>query len=291
MNLKKKILKPVRILIFLLSMIFLQQAHGQDTIVYKGFLIINNDSEVYPYTLKYSTDDKNVSGFSITNENLIDETKNLIQGFYDKKTKSMLIEELAIVNTNSSESLDNFCFLKLELMKKKNALKGNFTGYFKDSTICAEGEVLLMKEKVLNRKLKKLNNKLAKLDTAKIKAEISKSHLNNKVNPLKMTHQDIYSMSMEGPFVLSIWDEKKEDGDMISVLVNGVIILDNFVIKNEKHNIKFEKLNKRTSIKIIAKNTGDQPPNSINISLVSSKKNITLKGKLNKSEHLFIELN
>ena len=294
---KKKNLKPVRILVFLLSILFLQQSYGQDTIVYKGFIIINNDSGVYPYTLKYVNENNDISGVSVTNENLIDNTTNIIKGFYNKKTKSMLLEEQAIINTNSSESLDRFCFLKLELIKKKNALKGDFTGYFNDSTICAEGEVFLVKEKVLNRKLKKLNNKILKLDTDTLKAEISKANLENKfsdkkpVNPLKMTHQDAYAIHIEDSFVLSLWDEKKEDGDMISVLVNDSIILDNFVIKNIKHKIKFEKIKTPTSIKIIAKNTGDQPPNSINMQLVSLKRNVTLKGKLNKSEHLYIEVN
>ena len=134
---------------------------GQDTLIYKGFLIIDSSGEMYPYELQFFQNEEVIRGISITNQGHKDETKNQIKGLYYAKRKSLSIQEMSIVETNSTEELDVFCYLELDLIKTKKKLKGTFMGYFNDSVVCAQGEVFLIEDKILKKKLKKLNKKLS----------------------------------------------------------------------------------------------------------------------------------
>jgi len=293
----KYFLKSQYLILVLFTALGAYQSFGQDTVIYKGFVSVNSSAAVYPYTLKLYQIDYKVKGISITNEGLKDETINKIEGFYNSKNKSMIIEEKAITQTNSVENLDSFCFLTLDLVKKKKNLKGDFVGYFNDSTICSEGKVLLMEDKIMRKKIKRLNKKLSKIDTVKFKKMVKnpgflKKNMNFKeINLLKMTHQDSCYISVSEAFIFSVWDEKKEDGDIIKVIVNNEVVLDNFVIKNQKHKINFKKPNQTTKIKVIAKNIGDHPPNTVTMEIKSNNEDFLLKAKLNPSEYVYIEVN
>tara|TARA_S200000501_G_C20783206_1_gene726009 strand:- start:44 stop:910 length:867 start_codon:yes stop_codon:yes gene_type:complete len=271
--------------------------YGQDTIVYKGFVIVNSSGATYPYELQFAQNDKEIEGFSITNQGFQDETKNRIKGLYYGNKKSLNIQEMSIIETNSIEELDAFCYLQLDLIKNNKKLNGTFIGYFNDSIVCAQGEVFLMEDKILKKKLKKLNKKLSKIDTVELKKiienpDIFKKKINmNPIDSLNMIHKDTCSISVTSPFVFSIWDDKKEDGDLVKILVNNEVILDDFMLKNEKHNINFDDNTEKTSIQIIAKNVGDTPPNTVTIEIHSNNQVIPLKGKLKKNEYIQIEIN
>ena len=76
--------------------------------------------------------------------------------------------------------------------------------------------------------------------------------------------------------VLEIWDAGKEDGDIVSIYVDGKLVLDKFMISHETKRIEVELLNKLTEFRIEAMNIGDISPNSANIKLFDSNKEIDL---------------
>ena len=272
-------------------------SYAQDTLIYQGFLVIQDTGTMYPYKLKISQKKSNIEGFSITNENLNNETTNKIIGSYIKKDKILELQEQHIVETNSTVSLNNFCFLQLNLKMKKKELKGSFVGYFNDSTICSTGDVLLLEDRVIQKKIKKLEKVIPKEELKKIQDEINK-HVVDKNEPNQvvditepLSNNDIFSVSFSDPFTFSVWDSQTEDGDMIKVLVDDRVLLDDFVITNTKHVIKFYDYKKTSYFKIIAKNIGSRPPNSVNIELKSNKKEIQLQTKLDSSEFVYIKIN
>ena len=270
-------------------------SYGQDTLIYKGFLTVNSSGATYPYELKISQNDKEIEGFSITNQGFKDETTNRIKGYVNKK--SLFIQEMSIVETNSEEELDVFCYLELDLRKNNKNLNGTFVGYFNDSLICAQGEAFLIEGKILKKKLKKIEKILSKKDTAELNKIIKTPDILNKkidipiVDPLNMTNEDILSISILKPFIFSIWDAKKEDNDTVKILVDNEVILDDFCLKNKKHQINFEFNSKKTFIKIVAKNVGITAPNTVNIEMSSGDQVFLLQGKLKKDEYLQIEIN
>ena len=68
-----------------------------------------------------------------------------------------------------------------------------------------------------------------------------------------------------------IWDANKEDGDKITLIINGNTVLNNFKTKNKRKKIKYKLQDGENIIEIKATNLGASPPNTSRIELVDSK--------------------
>ena len=73
-----------------------------------------------------------------------------------------------------------------------------------------------------------------------------------------------------------IWDAGKEDGDVISIFVDGNNVLKNFTIAHDVKRVEIDLENRLTEIRIEAVNEGSIPPNTANIKLYDSNKEIDL---------------
>ena len=67
--------------------------------------------------------------------------------------------------------------------------------------------------------------------------------------------------------ILQVWDNNKEDGDIISLKLNGEWILKNFRVKKSKNEIRLSLTKKDNLLVLHAENLGDQPPNTAAISI------------------------
>ena len=70
---------------------------------------------------------------------------------------------------------------------------------------------------------------------------------------------------------LLIWDSNIEDGDKITLTINGVIILNNFKTTNSRKKVKYRLNDGENTIEIKATNLGSSPPNTSRIELIDSK--------------------
>src|SRR6056300_914810 len=125
-----------------------------------------NDSTVITYLINFSEKDGNVTGYSITDLLGPDETKNIIKGSYDVKTKEFSFKEDDIEYTKSEYLPQDFCYIhfngKLKISNKSSFIKGRFNGLFKNNQACIDGEIHLVGSEQLYLKLNKLDQKIAK---------------------------------------------------------------------------------------------------------------------------------
>ena len=156
-------MRCVIILHLLLISVF---SFAQTDINYSGALILNNNT---PISFKLELIEKQgvVNGISITNIGTKDETKSEIIGLYFKSDKSFQLQETKILKTKSESELNTFCYITMNLsfkgLFKAKRLEGTFIGNFLDSTECARGKVILMKEENLNKKIEKIHKKIEKI--------------------------------------------------------------------------------------------------------------------------------
>lgn len=103
----------------------------------------------------------------------------------------------------------------------------------------------------------------------------------------KITGDKEHSVSNE-KIRLQIWDNNKEDGDIISLKLNDNWILTNFSLKKEKYTIDVELRGNENQLVLFAENLGSIPPNTAAISIDDGKeeKTIILNSDLNKSERI-----
>ncbi len=91
---------------------------------------------------------------------------------------------------------------------------------------------------------------------------------------------------------LQIWDNNKEDGDIISLKFNGTWILSNFLLKKEKYKIELELKQKDNQLLMFAENLGSIPPNTAAIAIDDNVlvRTFMLNSDMSKSESVKIIL-
>lgn len=239
------------------------------TFSYLGTLILSNNT---PISFQLELEEQNgiVNGYSITNINTPDKTKSEISGLYFKSDNSFQLQETQILQTSSEVPLNTFCYLNLDLAFKgkfgSKRLEGTFIGNFLDSTQCASGKIILMEEKKLIKKIEKVKKKIDK------KANKTLAETNQMQQTKILKDGDNFTVKWESNKVkLYIWDANQEDGDKITLKINGDIILHDFETKNKRKKLKYQLEDGENIIEITSTNLGASPPNTSRIELVDSK--------------------
>ena len=239
------------------------------TFSYLGTLILSNNT---PISFQLELEEQNgiVNGYSITNINTPDKTKSEISGLYFKSDNSFQLQETQILQTSSEAPLNTFCYINMNLAFKgkfgSKRLEGAFIGNFLDSTQCASGKIILMEEKKLIKKIEKVKKKIDK------KANKTLAETNQMQQTKILKDGGNFTVKWESNKVkLYIWDANQEDGDKITLKINGDIILHDFETKNKRKKLKYQLEDGENIIEITATNLGASPPNTSRIELVDSK--------------------
>lgn len=268
------------ILLILLS----NTVQSQDTSVYIGSLITSNNIPI-SFKLEFQEQNGIINGFSITNIDTKDETKSEIVGLYFKTDRSYQIEETQIIQTNSEEPLESFCYVKMNLTIKgrfgSKRLEGTFTGNFIDNEECASGKIILLEE----YKIKKILEKIEK----KIEKEKKKVTTIKKISVIK-SGDDLSINWKSKKLIIKIWDANKEDGDRVDLLINNKIILQNFKTKSKPKKIKLKLKKGINTVYIKATNEGSSPPNTSRIELIDNNTKYPILIQLEKNKSVNIKI-
>ncbi len=91
---------------------------------------------------------------------------------------------------------------------------------------------------------------------------------------------------------INIWDDRREDGDIVSLFFNGEAVLEEYKLENKVKTIKLVLgINRTNTLVLYAHNLGEQPPNTAAISINDGKqtRRITLSSDFEGSEAITIE--
>ena len=88
-----------------------------------------------------------------------------------------------------------------------------------------------------------------------------------------------------------MWDGNKEDNDMINIYVNGKLVEENLVIRNQKKTINIPFKGETAFIRILAVNEGTEIPNTVNFMFKNINNQNSFLSTLNKGEEFTIEFN
>ena len=244
------------------------------------------------FALELYEKDGNVSGYSITNKNTVDETKSEVQGIYFKKDRKFQIQETQIITTKSEAPINSFCYIRMNLQLKsmlnQKRLEGNFTGNFLDSSLCAEGKIILIEKSIIERKIKKIKKKIKKTENK----EFAKKNDSSRIIQTQIIKDgDNINLSWKSKFlILKVWDSNQEDGDKINLKINNNVILDNFETKNKPKKIKYRLVKGENIINIQAISTGSSPPNTSRIELIDKNKKYPILTQLEIDKSAIIKI-
>lgn len=281
---------------FFLFLFFLTNA--QEKYEYIGALKLNgNDKTVITYRLVFYESNGKLSGYSVTDLGGSHETKNTISGNYNSKTKAIDFKEESILYTKSTLSSSTFCFVnfagKIKLVDDSSKLTGDFKGLYQNKQKCIDGTLLLIGSAKLYKFFNKINNKLQKTNRVD---EATKK----KVNPLRVMDslkvnnlikdQNLTVFTKFNTMELILWDSEVEDGDIINVYNNDVLVLKEYHLVNKKKKIIVNIEKGKNVFKIEAVSEGDLKPNTTTIQLLDSDRTFDLVSSLKKSENASITI-
>lgn len=282
-------MKRYLILIFIITFskhLFPQQNYEFN---YIGTLIINANKPI-TYSIHFNKFNNKVKGYSVTNIGNENETKSDLSGMYFKNDKSYQLIENSVIETKSKENISNFCFVRMELFEKgkfnKKRLEGNFTGYFNNDTICANGTIILISKNKFEKKLKKIDKKLKKIDKLISFNDVLK---NDKKTILKSGDQ--YSIFCKNKKIkIEISDADLEDGDKIQLKINDIIVLENYTTTTKTKTITYNLKKEETYIQIKSISDGTSPPNTSVVKIIDGENINPVVAKMNKNQIIEIKL-
>jgi hypothetical protein len=248
------------------------------------------------YRIVFVENNGKISGYSITDLHGENETKNRIEGTYNKKNNQFVFEEKEIDYTKSKISQIDFCYVHYTgkvTLNDKGTLKGNFNGIFKNGTKCVNGSLNLVASAKASARVSKVNKKIQKSKKVD-QATKDRINLNGVLDSLKvnvLNKDEITSVFLNSATAdLEIWDAGKEDGDKIAVYVNDKPVLANYTITHEKKVIKLQLGDKEATIKIEALNSGTIPGNTAKFKLIAPGKEVELMTQLDKDSFTTIKV-
>lgn len=239
------------------------------------------------YTYKLCISDSNgiITGYSITDLMGPNETKTSVKGTINWEKKTIDFRETKLLYTKSKEDKSQFCYLNahVKMIKKQKALclKGSFTGYDERKAECAKGSLMLISAQDLLAKLTKMagtrdTSKDPVLNAEQV-AEKKQQLMGQATTPAQLQNviaiepgKSLDVLCGSNKVKLSIWDDKINDGDVITLLHNGQVILDNYRITGKRKELEIElSATGNNVLKIVAINEGSEPLNTARIKITS----------------------
>ena len=275
-------------LLFLISNSFFGQANYE----FFGILKLNGDSKsMISYRINFEEKNGKIKGYSITDLEGDHETKNVITGTYDAKSKIFNFKENEILYTKSTFSQNSFCFInyvgKIKLVNKNSKLEGDFKGIFKNNSTCINGTLSLIGSDKIYEKLNTMSKKIqnSKKIDQKTKNEVNPVQFMDDLKLNKLTKNQNMSVVWEDKKIkIEIFDAGKEDGDKINLYNGTKLILSNYEITNKKKIIEFEIEKDNLEFTIEAVSEGTIAPNTAKVILVDKNRSFELMTNLSKSE-------
>ncbi|MFC4721846.1 hypothetical protein ACFO5O_05920 [Geojedonia litorea] len=280
----------------IIILLFNSSMFSQNFEEYAGAIKLS-DTAIITYKVFFKIDKSKVTGYSLTDLGGEHETKSNLVGFYDANKNKLSFKEVGIVYTKSIITQNDFCHIHFDPVNykagKTSYFKGTFKGRYNDGQECIDGEIFLNSVEKINSRMEKVTKKVNRSnrinDSIKDKFNNLKIMESLSLNMLKADR--VLSVFSESNSInLEIFDGGQEDGDVISVKINGHTVLEHFTISSKRKIIPIKLLHNKTSIELIAQTVGTISTNTAVIEINDGKNNIRALTNLKVGESTKIDV-
>jgi hypothetical protein len=281
---------------FIFFLLSFNLAYSQE-VELTGAIVIGN-SELMSYRIFYTLNSKNeLSGYSIADLGGDLETKSRISGAYNPAKKTLIFEETGIINTKAGLSANDFCLMSVKGKFEKKGGKNVFTGSFisksgNNMLICESGTLIMTTTQEIYKIAVEASKVISNLPASDSIIEKASARLNplkgvGKVKTLTANDEEAYVLSAD-TIQFDIFDDKLEDGDMITILKNNQVFIPELITKNKVQSFRFliGENEKSVAYTIVAKNEGSTPPNTVKIVVTNGGTKELLISQLKKNQKI-----
>jgi hypothetical protein len=285
----------------LISLLFFLNLISQENKIFDyelvGALVLDSN-QLISYKIEFNSYKNGfIEGYSYTDLSGENETKSYIRGYYNTKNKNIQFKESDILYTKSKFLPEEFCFVsfngRFKEVSKKKQLDGSFVGIYDDKDTCATGQIKLVSTKFLEKKIKKIYKKVKKIKKIDsiVKEEIKpenylKKFSETKINSGEKVSVFVYTNKMK----MEIWDYGIEDGDVITISNNNVVLLENYIVKRKKKSIIVNLSDAENLIKITTINSGKLKTNTTKLKLYDFRRQYEVIADLDEGKEATINV-
>jgi hypothetical protein len=260
-------------------------------------VVLLDSKDLYSYKIDFNIENDSIKGYSYTDLGGRHETKSIIEGTYDKKSKNVHFKERDILYTKSKIDGEEFCFInlegKLKFRKNKSLLNADFTGFYPDKTKCAKGTIKLVGEDYAFKRINKLYKKVKKkkkVDSI-VKEKLKPENFLKKFSETNINSGEEVSVFMyANELRMEVWDYGKEDGDIISIEVNGKLVLENYSVRKVKKILNVTLSKGKNTVKITTVNSGKLETNTTKIKLYDTRRTYEVLANLELGKPALINI-
>jgi hypothetical protein len=246
---------------------------AQDDYAYVGAIKLN-DSSFISYKLEFIEKDGLIKGYSTTDIGGAHETKSYISGYFDDKANALNFYESGILYTKSAITQNDFCFVhfdgRLKKMNENQKIEGQFKGLYSDGKECIHGEIVLSNFKKVLKRTEKMDRRIDRsiFVGKETKEKINLVKLMDSLSLNIIKKDEVLSVFSSSETVnLTMFDAGQEDGDIVTILVNGRIILKDYEVTTKKETLTVALDSPKTVLKVIAVNNGSIGGNTVKIDI------------------------
>lgn len=254
------------------------------------------DRQMMTYKIDVTIDDGIVSGSSLMDIDGPNATTSSLTGTYDYTTKILSLTEDKVLSSKAPLDGD-FCFIslaaKMTVKKNKSHLNGDFWGLVDKKDSCVVGEVSMIATAYIMKTMARVEKVVKKTGT-KDSTTLANSDLDNfakSISTQRISSTESVSINaVSGKCLLKIWDDGIEDGDMVNVKLNGILVLHNYTLKKDEKVIGITLQKGENTIELVALNTGERFPNTAFLSVEDANSKTKLSSNLEKDQTAMIKV-
>ncbi len=261
--------------IFLFFMNFLVTLclSAQNNYEFMGVLRIGEDAFI-SYRIQFEEEDGLIRGYSLTDMGGEHETKSYVSGYFDGEKNTLEFYESGIVYTKSFITQNDFCFVhfngELKKLNEKQNIEGLFQGLYSDGKECISGELKLVNLGKILKQAKKIDRKVDRnILISKEKRE--KVHLVKDIDSMRTNrlnrNETLSVFTKSDRVVLTLYDAGQEDGDKVSLRLNGTLVRPSIEATAVKQRIEIPLEQTQTTLEIKALNNGSIGGNTVMLEL------------------------
>jgi hypothetical protein len=259
-------------------------------------MLQSSDRQVMTYKIDLTILDGIVSGTSLMGIDGPNATTSNIVGTYDYDTKELCFAEDKILSSKAPLDGD-FCFISIKatmaVKKKKSHLNGDFWGLVDKKDSCVVGQINMVATSYIMKKMATLDKAVKKsgIKDSIALANADLATFEKSISTQRISDTESVSIKADGEkCLLKVWDEGMIDGDVVSVKLNGVLVLHDYILKRDMRVIGLLLSKGENTIEIVAQNTGSRFPNTASLSFEDSTSITKLSSNLEKDQSAVIKV-
>ncbi len=242
----------------------------QKDYVLKGVLHMKG-GENTKYKLVFKATGDNIKGYAITYMQDGLELKAAINGKINKPEQTLYFKEVATPGMTMFEDCMVEAKLPYRLEKGVYVLKGSFRGKKNDLT-CSEGTIAFDVAKEMNQLFDPpKTGRGAEHEEGDVQAGWANGgEAHDNVETITAAKEKVFEWNSDTCY-MEIWDNEYIDGDIVTLVYNGRVVLSDYSLVRKKKQVKLPLVEQVNILTIIAENEGKVPPNTSRITLSDGK--------------------